>query len=405
MDDVARKSDKKIRNRKIIVGICKVLLIAVITTVILLASYFWLCFTDNGFVSKYRTLYVETALGTMTHQWLATSLLPYDVVAPVKEATTEQFEENIVDTSEVARPVEETAFSKVVVHINKYLETDEAEIAKQLFMREYSEIDMSTLPQNIDYSNIQISDIVDMGIKTIHGDPVWAIDTVNGIVIIQVSGEGYCGKLAIVKDSSQVRLATSSASGAGQTVTKICANNDAILGINSSGFYDAEGKGNGGQVVGLVISGGKMLNPVNTGRYQIAGYDEYNNFYVGKNLDTSKLRDAMQFYPIIVLNGENKATGSYGMGIQPRTVIGQTMNKETLMLIVDGRQIGYSIGTTMDECAKIMIRYGAWNAMNMDGGSSSSMTYNGEMITRTSSPAKQGRQVPCAWIVEKRAND
>ena len=62
------------------------------------------------------------------------------------------------------------------------------------------------------------------------------------------------------------------------------------------------------------------------------------------------------------------------MGIQPRTAIGQTSDKTTLMLIIDGRQT-HSLGTTVSECANILLRYGCWNAMNMDGGSSSSMTY------------------------------
>ncbi len=45
------------------------------------------------------------------------------------------------------------------------------------------------------------------------------------------------------------------------------------------------------------------------------------------------------------------------------------------------------------------MRYDCYNAMNMDGGSSSSITYMGEMITRTSSPMTTGRYLPDAWIV------
>ena len=82
------------------------------------------------------------------------------------------------------------------------------------------------------------------------------------------------------------------------------------------------------------------------------------------------------------------------MGIQPRTVIGQTADKAALLLVIDGRRVGHSLGTTVSECADILLRYGCWTAMNMDGGSSSSMTYNDRIITKTSSSMAQGRYLP-----------
>ncbi len=69
------------------------------------------------------------------------------------------------------------------------------------------------------------------------------------------------------------------------------------------------------------------------------------------------------------------------MGIQPRTAIGQKANLDVLMLVVDGRQLGHSIGTTVGECADIMERYGAVQAINLDGGASSIMYYNNHPVT------------------------
>ena len=104
---------------------------------------------------------------------------------------------------------------------------------------------------------------------------------------------------------------------------------------------------------------------------------------------------------MIVLNGEKHAVGTYGLGLQPRSVVGQTDDKRTLLLVIDGRQVGYSLGATVGDCSDIMIKYGAYNALNLDGGSSSSMTYNGKMITKTSSPAKNGRYIPSCWVVKR----
>ena len=71
------------------------------------------------------------------------------------------------------------------------------------------------------------------------------------------------------------------------------------------------------------------------------------------------------------------------------------------MLIVDGRQVGYSLGCTVAECADIMLRYGAYQGANMDGGSSAVMWYKGEQITKSSSKAGNGRYMPDALIVRK----
>jgi exopolysaccharide biosynthesis protein len=48
---------------------------------------------------------------------------------------------------------------------------------------------------------------------------------------------------------------------------------------------------------------------------------------------------------------------------------GQTL----LLLVVDGRQAGWSVGATLPELAQLMLDAGAWNAVNLDGGGSTAM--------------------------------
>jgi len=328
----------------------------------------------------------------MTHQWLATAFLPDFVIQDAMRDVEAQFEENLVEASALA-PAREDVPSKGKAE--SPMERAEADFAAL-----FPEIDMSTLPDSIAWKDLPALQREDLsGVRTTAGDAVWCIDVPNKLLICTVSGDGYQGKLAIVKDSSLVTLARSTLKNRGQTVTELCEANGAVLGVNASGFQDPEGKGQGNIPVGLVLSGGKRFGTVKKGRYQIAGFDWEDNFRAGYGLEVKELRDAMQFYPILVLNGESMADGSFGMGIQPRTVIGQTADKTVLLLVIDGRRVGHSLGTTMAECADILLRYGCWTAMNMDGGSSSSMTYNGRMITRTSSPMAQGRYLPDAWVV------
>ena len=74
------------------------------------------------------------------------------------------------------------------------------------------------------------------------------------------------------------------------------------------------------------------------------------------------------------------------------------------MLVVDGRQVGHSVGATVNDLAQIMLRHKAYQAMNLDGGSSSIMNYRGKTISRPSSTNSLGRYLPNAFIC-KSASD
>ena len=165
---------------------------------------------------------------------------------------------------------------------------------------------------------------------------------------------------------------------------------------------DNEGKGNGGPPVGLVkVYGEDKNNVINQGYWFIIGFDYDNNLHIGTQVDIDTLRDAVQFRPALIIDGEKKVEGSYGWGIQPRSAIGQTADQDVLLLVIDGRRPEHSIGATVGDCADIMLRYGAIQAANLDGGSSSALSYNGETINipSTSSGNKDGRYVPNAWVI------
>jgi len=115
---------------------------------------------------------------------------------------------------------------------------------------------------------------------------------------------------------------------------------------------------------------------------------------VVRNSSDIKLRDAVEFMPALIIDGVKQVEGSAGWGIQPRTVIGQKANLDVLMLVIDGRQLNHSIGTTVGECADIMERYSAVQACNLDGGASSIMYYNDHPVTIPSIRYEVGRWIP-----------
>lgn len=72
----------------------------------------------------------------------------------------------------------------------------------------------------------------------------------------------------------------------------------------------------------------------------------------------------------------------------PRTAVGWTRAGELLLVVVDGRQPGYSSGATMRELADLLRGLGAHAALNLDGGGSSTMVLNGVLASRPSEPER-----------------
>ena len=98
----------------------------------------------------------------------------------------------------------------------------------------------------------------------------------------------------------------------------------------------------------------------------------------------------------LIINGEVQSK-NLGGGVNPRTGIGQCADGSVLLLVLDGRSIN-TLGATMQDVADIMLEYGAVNAGNLDGGSSSVMVYDGEIINNCA-PVTGPRNIPTAFIV------
>ncbi|MEG2570740.1 MAG: phosphodiester glycosidase family protein, partial [Clostridia bacterium] len=368
--------------------------------------YCILVFSNIPLIAKWRSIYIETAMSTMTHQWLATALIPKSVIDDVMGG---RYNLDEAQTGLITR--------WGVGGMSQFGKQMPWESDREYFERVYHELDMNSfdsyVKKNPESSRDKDGNIfidkagLDDGgtsIKTKSGDEVLAVDTVNGIVIVRVTGEGFVGRLAIVKDPSRVGIGLAKNFGEiGGGIEKIANYNDAILAINASGFEDPDGTGNGGKAYGLVKSNGKQYQKqLKTGNKVIA-FDEKNRLHIGQYNSLDSFRDAVEFKPALIINGEKLVKGSAGWGIQPRSAIGQSAKGEVLMLIVDGRAPGYSIGCTLGDCADIMERYGAVQACNLDGGSSSIMYYNGREISRPSAANKvKGRAIPNGFMVFKK---
>ena len=218
--------------------------------------------------------------------------------------------------------------------------------------------------------------------------------------IIDIAASTYKGKLMIVRDPSRVVMAVPpvlGANGEGVQISKLVENEGGVAGINAGGFIDVGGVGNGGEPLGIIIKDGKLL--YDGGSSIVVGFDKDDivGWMSAQQAMEKNIRDACSFGPVFIVNGKRSDVAGTGGGLNPRTCIGQTADGSVLLLTIDGRQ-ATSIGATYEDCINILEEYGAVNAANLDGGSSTVMYYNGEIIN-VSASVYGPRKLPSAFVV------
>lgn len=267
----------------------------------------------------------------------------------------------------------------------------------------FPEVDWSTF-----YLNEAGLDDDGTELSTIHGDQVLAIDAKNGILMIRVKGEGYQGVLAIANDPTRLSLQASSQIGVtGETVGTIAETHNGELAVNASGFIDETGGNNGGTLAGYAMSDGTAYNENDHlgetySRLEIDSKGQFSivasNAAVGNDV-----QNAMEHLPAMIINGVvNKELYTIWNGTHPRSCIGQTENGTVLMLVIEGRMPERSLGAGLPECAKILARYGAEQAIALSSGTSAILWYDGEYVTKCSNQAlPEGRPLPNAFVIER----
>lgn len=316
--------------------IFKTVLITLLSLILSFVILFYLLIVV-GLSPRLQTMWVCTAMTTMNHKYLATFFIS-------DEKIEEIMEKNIIDDSN--------------------LNSD---------LIEFEEPQKETLPSYIDEGYKELED---------------------GIFLKEVTGTTYRGYLMLISDPKRVSLKdTKYQFEKGQTVKKMVTEAGAIAGINGGGFKDGINyDSNGGTPAGLIIEKGELISPIDPQDdtvYNIIGLNS-EGVLILKHCTAKEALDldivsAVSFSPFIVVNGEGTLkSGSGGWGIAPRTAIGQRKTGEILFLVIDGRQLNWSIGCDVDVLQKVMLEENAENAAMLDGGSSTVLFYNGEYINRPS---------------------
>mgnify|MGYP000072813356 FL=1 len=131
-------------------------------------------------------------------------------------------------------------------------------------------------------------------------------------------------------------------------------------------------------------------------------YDTAQGSFLGKIGENKHTVEAGEDY--IVVDGK-KIMDDYWTGEQPRACIGQSENYEILMLVIEGRYpLEGILGTSVNNCSEILLQHKCMQAINLDGGSSAMLWFDGEYVTQSSSSPLRytgGRPLPNAWVYKK----
>ena len=273
----------------------------------------------------------------------------------------------------------------------------------QRYLAEHPE----TLADGWEHIRINEAGLDDAGtsIETKQGDQVLAIDAEYGILLVRVTGEGYRGVLAVCRYPELLRLEMAADPGAeGELAGNIASDHGGILAMNANGFLDPNGDGDGSQLAGWCMSNGEGYGTHFAGKaYQRIELSEN-----GLNCRIVPASDpvvegtysAAEFMPALIRDGE-KLENQDWTGEQPRACFGAG-DQGIYMLVIEGRYPDEGIrGTSVNTCADILLAYGCRNAINMDGGSSAILWYDGEYVTQSSSVTLRytgGRPLPNAWV-------
>lgn len=211
--------------------------------------------------------------------------------------------------------------------------------------------------------------------------------------------------LVAIYDPTRVEAATSQNIAQGQILTTIAKNNDAIVAINGGGYNWSNWYPSG-----LIVKNGKTIYAESSGKYVSAAINKDGVLMAGafsaSDVKNKNIKHALSFGPALITNGKPVTIiGTGGSGLNPRTVIAQRKDGIILFLVVNGYGQNLSWkgrgGVYLNDLLIILQRYGAYNAVNMDGGSSTTMVINGKLINSPCDPQQEGQDfIRSAWILK-----
>lgn len=292
------------------------------------------CFILVYAVPSFKNKIISTAMVTKSHQWIAYTFYSEETISEVTSQNKYipltddvKLDEIVIDTSE-----------------------------KENYESEYDEQILTRDPNNEDYKYIKVK-----------------------------LGGKYDGHLVAIYDPSKVELIASKTfnTGTGQERVKdMCKRHNGIVCINGGRFKDTTGYGSD-VPKGTLIKNGKIIWSDTSKATNLIGFNKDNKLVLAKKTANEAIemgmRDALEFGPFLIVNGKKlqyeSAAGGYDRAA--RVAIAQRKDGVVLFLVTEGV---HTKGPTLVEVIDILEKYGAYNAANLDGGTSAQLVIENKLI-------------------------
>ena len=314
----------------------------------------------GGFLMMYgpwnyiRNLYVTTAMRTMHHQYFANIFYSDDAIDEIMSQNYFVKLEEDVDTDAININTKEKAKYK-----DKYEE--------ELLTRENPD---------------DLYKVIDL-----------KVGTSNGYLVAIYAPE----KVRLIS-TKQFNIG-----GKGERILTMCNRYNGVVCINGGGFQD---NGYGSDIpIGAVIQNGKITwgeSEADTARDDIIGITKDGKLKLMTNATANEalqanIYDAMVFGPFLIVNGKALNIVGDPWGQAPRVAIAQRQDGVIMFLVIDGEN--YINGASLQDMIDVLQKYGAYNAANLDGGQSSTLTVEGKLYNNPPPAAKKqgGRYVVTGW--------
>ena len=309
-------------------------------------------FLAYGPIDYFRNLYVNTAMKTMNHQYLAYVFY------------SEKMVEKIMNSNYFIAVDEEVNLDDIVIDTSE----------KKSYKNKYDKEILTRDPGNDEYK------------------------------IIDLKVGGSKAYLVAMYHPEKVKLISMETLGTqkGERIITMCERYGASVCINGGGFVDY-GYGSG-IPIGYVIENGKITwsdGDADTKVGQIVGITDEGKLLLLNGTGTQALEkgitSALQFGPFLIVNGKAMEVVGDPWGKAPRVAIAQRKDGVMLFLVIDGEN--YINGASLQEMIDTLLLYGAYNAANMDGGQSSTLIVNNQLYNNPPAAAKStnGRYVVTGW--------
>lgn len=228
----------------------------------------------------------------------------------------------------------------------------------------------------------------------------------NDYKIIDLTVANNKGWLVVVYDPSDVHIMKSRAfktpnNDGKENIIDMTKRYGATIGVNGGGFYD-DGKVSKDIPFGYIIENGKVIYESHSRESDIIGMSNDNKLMLvhatGEKAVEMGMRDGLEFGPFLIIDGKRQ------INLKPtkaaRNMIAQRDDGIILFLVTDG--LSYS-GITFNEGIDVLEKYGATTAANLDGGASTQLVVNGELLNSPKNalgiPIPKGRTVVNGWGV------